>query len=283
MADQLIELSKNRGDLREECIAWNARALLHLRDGDLKLARGCIEKSLDLARRIGFRRREAVALHNLGLVLAYSGEFGASVAAQERYIALSEQIGNFVARAFGPAALAMVYVQQLDAQKADGNLTRARRAAEENAWPGLVAWTRHLAGVLKLLKHLEKRDTLLLRLARSDFLACLDLIEDRKGTWSEELDPAEAAAFLSLTWLFAGDKVQAITSFGRAERFEEGSASSKQIVSALRDVLAGRPPAEAIAWFEAHGQFRSFELWNRIATAAGVPVPVTAPEVRTEL
>lgn len=283
MADELIELSRTRGDQREECIAWNARALLHLRDGELRLARVGFERSLDLARAIGFRRREAVALHNLGLTLAYAGEFGASVACQERYLGLSEQIGNFVARAYGPAALALVYVQQLDVQKAELNLARARRSAEENGWPGLIAWTRHLSGVLKLLKHLEKRDTLLLSLARSDFLACLDLLEDRKGTWSEELDPAEAAAFLCLTWLCAGNVAQARTALPRAEKYEEGSAASKHVVAALRDVLAGRPPAGSVAWFEANGQGRSLDLWQRIAAALGVPVVVAEPDVRSGL
>ncbi len=277
MADELIELSKARGDQREECIAWNSRALLHLRDGDLRLARLGFERSLDLARAIGFRRREAVALHNLGLTQAYAGEFGASVACQERYVLLSEQIGNFVARAYGPAALALVYVQQLDVQKAELNLARARRSAEENGWPGLIAWTRHLSGVLKLLKHLEKRDTLLLSLARSDFLASLDLLEDRKGTWSEELDPAEAAAFLALTWLCAGNVAQANTALPRAEKFENGSAASKYVVGALRDVLAGRPPAASVLWFEANGHRRSMELWQRIATALGVPVVADEP------
>ena len=283
MADELIVLSKTRGDQREECIAWNARALLHLRDGELSLARVGFERSLDLARAIGFRRREAVALHNLGLTQAYAGEFGASIACQERYLVLSEQIGNFVARAYGPAALALVYVQQLDVQKAELNLGRARRSAEENSWPGLIAWTRHLSGLLKLLKHLEKRDTLLLSLARSDFLACLDLLEDRKGTWSEELDPAEAAAFLALTWLCAGNVAQATATLPRAEKFEDGSAASKHVVQALRDVLAGRPPAQSVAWFEAHGQGRALELWQRIATGLGVPVVVAAPDVRSSL
>lgn len=277
MADELIELSKARGDQREECVAWNSRALLHLRDGDLRLARLGFERSLDLARAIGFRRREAVALHNLGLTQAYAGEFGASVACQERYVLLSEQIGNFVARAYGPAALALVYVQQLDVQKAELNLARARRSAEENGWPGLIAWTRHLSGVLKLLKHLEKRDTLLLSLARSDFLASLDLLEDRKGTWSEELDPAEAAAFLALTWLCAGNVAQANAALPRAEKFEQGSAASKYVVGALRDVLGGRPPSASVAWFQANGHGRSMELWQRIATALGVPVVADDP------
>lgn len=278
MADELIELSKARGDPREECIAWNSRALLYLRDGDLRQARLGFERSLDLARTIGFRRREAVALHNLGLTQAYAGEFGASIACQERYLALSEQIGNFVARAYGPAALAMVYVQQLEVQKAETYLSRARRAAEENSWPGLIAWTRHLSGVLKLLKHLEKRDTLLLSLARSDFLACLDLLEDRKGGWSEELDPAESAVFIALTWLCAGHTAQAKAALPRAEKFEDGSAAAKYVVEALRDLLAGKPPETSVAWFEANGQGRALELWQRIASALGLPV-VSAPAV----
>ncbi len=282
LADELITLSRARGETKEECIAWNARALLHLRDGELSATRAGFERSLDLARNIGFRRREAVALHNLGLTLGYAGEYGASIACQERYVAISDQIGNLLARAYGPAAMAMVHVQQLDTVKAEAHLTKARRAAEENGWPGLVAWTRHLAGLLKLLKHLEKRDTLLLSLARSDFLACLDLLEDRKGTWSEELDPAETAALLSLTWLCAGNTTQARAMLPRAEKYADGSAASKYVVGALRDLLDGRPPAVSVAWFQAHGQARALELWVKFAEALGHPVSIDS-DVRAGL
>lgn len=283
LADELISVSRARGETREECVAWNARALLHLRDGELRAARTALERSLDLARNIGFRRREAVALHNLGLTLAYGGEYGASLAAQERYVSMSEQIGNLLARAYGPAAMAMVYVTQLDVPKAEANLAKARRAAEENGWPGLVAWTRHLAGQLKLLRHLDKRDTLLLSLARSDLLACLDIVEDRKGTWSEELDPAETAALLAMTWLCAGNKAQAQAVLPRAERFVDGSAASRWVVSALRELLAGRPPTESVAWFETHGHLRAVELWTRLTHALGLALPDGGSGVRVGL
>ncbi|MFZ5441262.1 MAG: tetratricopeptide repeat protein [Myxococcota bacterium] len=283
LADELISLSKVRGDAREECVAWNARGLLHLRDGELPAARTAFERSLDLARNIGFRRREAVALHNLGLTLACGGEYGASLAAQERYVALSEQIGNLLARAYGPAAMAMVHVMQVDVAKAEVALTKARRAAEENGWPGLVAWTRHLAGQLKLLRHLEKKDTLLLSLARSDFLACLDIVEDRKGTWSEEFDPAETAALLAMTWLCAGNRAQAQGVLARAERFADGSAGSRWVVEALRALLAGRAPVESIAWFDAHGHLRAAELWRRLAEALGLTLPAGEGDVRAGL
>ncbi|MGV3622883.1 MAG: tetratricopeptide repeat protein, partial [Archangium sp.] len=280
LADELIAVSKARGDAKEECVAWNARALLSLRDGALSTARRGFERSLDLARSIGFRRREAVAMHNLGLVLAYMGEYGASLACQDKYLQLSEQIGNRPARAYGPAAMALVYVQQLDVHRAEPAVLRARKAAEENGWPGLIAWTRHLSGLLKLQRHLERRDSLQLSLARADFLACLDLLEDRKAGWSEELDPAETAAFLALTWLCGGNEAQARSTLPRVEGYASGSPHSAQVLEALKALLARRAPVEAVDWFEQHGFFRSTELWRRVATYLELPVP---SEERTPL
>jgi tetratricopeptide (TPR) repeat protein len=282
LADELIALSRARSDSREECIAWNARGVLHLRDGELLEARESFEHSLDLARNIGFRRREAVALHNLGLALCASGEYGAALACQDRYITISEQIGNLLARAYGPAAQAQVYVQQLETTRAETHLQRARRAAEENGWPGLVAWARHLSGLLKLLRHLEKRDTLLLSLARSDFLACLDLVEDRHASWGEELDPAEAGALLSLTWLCAGNAAQARAALPRAEKFADASVVGGHTVAALKELLDGKPPTASVTWFHANGHLRALELWTRFAEALGLPVPIES-DVRTGL
>ncbi len=246
---------------------------MHFRDGALHVARNGFEKSLELARRIGFRRREAMALHSLGLTLAHLGEYGAALAAQERYVALSEQISQHAARAWGPAAMALVYVQQLDVHRAEAALNRARKAAEENVWPELMAWTRHLSGLLKLLRHLERRDTLQLSLARADFLASLDLLEDHKGGWSEALDPAEVAACLALTWLCAGNQKQAQTVLPRARAWGQASAHSEQVVSALEALVARQPPLNQVKWFEEANCFRSAELWRRVSTHLELAVP----------
>jgi hypothetical protein len=69
---------------------------------------------------------------------------------------------------------------------------------------------------------------------------------------------------------------QAKAALPRAEKFEEGSAASKYVVEALRDLLAGKPPAASVAWFEANGQGRALELWQRIAAALGLPVVTAA-------
>lgn len=264
LADELIELARSRGDARDECVAWNARGILHLREGELPLAQKSFERSLSMARSIGFRRREAVALHNLGLTLAAAGEASASLDAQESYLTLSDQIGNSVARAYGPAAMAMVFVHQDDAEKAEPLIAKARKAAEDNNWVTLVAWTRHLQGQLKLARFAERRDTLLLSQARADFLACLDLIEDRRSGWSEELDPAEVATCIALTFLFNGQKAQAAQVAARAFAYENESACSRAHVGALRAVLDGQAPTASLEWFDAHAQVRLGTLWRKL-------------------
>ena len=278
LADELIQLTKVRGDAREECAAWSSRAALHLRDGAVPVARAGFEKSLELARRIGFRRREAMALHSLGLTLAHLGEYGAALAAQERYVALSEQISHHEARAWGPAGMALVYVQQLDVYRAEHSLNRARKAAEENHWPMLLAWTRHLSGLLKLLRHFERRDTLQLSLARADFLASLDLLEDHKVGWSEALDPAEPAACLALTWLCAGNTRQATSVLPRAKEWAKASAHSQHVVSAVEALVERRTPDAQVRWFEESNCLRSAELWRRVSAHLDLGVPTIEDE-----
>ena len=267
LADELILLSKQRGQRREECVAWNARALLHLRAGESSRARAGFERSLDLARQVGFGRREAIALHNLGLTLCRLGEYGAAVACQERYLALSERIGNLVARAYAPAAIAQVLVQTQETARADEEVAKARRAAEEHGWPGLLAWARHLSGLIKLNRHCEKKDTLQLSLARADFMACLDLLEDRNASWSEELAPAEVASCLVLAWLFAGNEAHARAALPRAERLVRESPVSERFVEATREVTEAREPTAALAWFEEQGHVRELQLWRRYLPA----------------
>ena len=89
--------------------------------------------------------------------------------------------------------------------------------------------------------------------------------------------------FIALTWLCAGNVAQAKAALPHPEKFEHGSAASKYVVEALRDLVEGRPPAASVAWFEANGQGRALELWQRISTALGLPVVTTAPGISSGL
>lgn len=267
LADELISVARARGDVRDECIAWNARSILFLRDGELLSSRKGFETSLAMARSTGFRRREAIALHNLGLVLAAAGEFSDAVSAQEQYLAISEQIGNVAARAYAPAAMAQALVVQLETAKAEPLIARARRAAEDNQWIPLIAWSRHLTGLLKLLAWTERKDNLMLTQARLEFLACLDLHEERAGGWSEEVDPAEVGACLAVSWLAAGQRGNAEAAAKRAAKYEKESACSELNVRAVKAVLAGASLDEPLAWLEERGQLRLAQMWRRIGAA----------------
>jgi len=272
LADELIELASSRGDTREECVAWNARALLSLRDGDLRLARAGFEQSMDLARAIGFRRREAIALHNLGLVLFNLGEYGAAEACQDRYLALSRVIGNRMSEAYAPAALAAVYIMQGDEEQATRSLHIARKAVEDNGWDALAAWVRFLAGEQKLLSAVARRDKLQLSLARADFVACLDLLEDRHGGWSEELDPAEAAVMLALAYRLSNNDTQAKKHLAKAQTFRHESPTSTAWVFAGEAVLAGERPEAALKYFEETGCQRAAHFWAKVLPALRLQV-----------
>lgn len=267
LADELISVARARGDVRDECIAWNARSILFLRDGELLSSRKGFETSLAMARSTGFRRREAIALHNLGLVLAAAGEFSEAVASQEQYLAISEQIGNVAARAYAPAAMAQALVVQLETAKAEPLIARARRAAEDNQWIPLIAWTRHLTGLMKLLAWTQRKDNLMLTQARLEFLACLDLLEERGGGWSEEVDPTEVGACLAISWLAAGQRGNAEAAAKRVAKYEKESACSEVNVRALKAVLAGEPLDEPLHWLEERGQLRLAQVWRRLSGA----------------
>ena len=267
LADSLVGLARARGDRREECLAWNARGLLAFRDADLREARACFEASLSLARQVGFKRREAIALHNLGLVLFQLAEYGAALACQEKYLALSETIGNRVARAYAPCAMAAVHVQRLERGPAEACLLRARAAAEEGAWPSLLAWSRLLSGQLRLHAHLQASDALQLSRARNDLMACLDLVEERGLAWAEELDPAECYVTLAFAYRLSGQGAPARAVLARATPYGAQSPISAKWLEAAADTLAGRWPTATLAWFEDRGFRRVVDLLHHVLHA----------------
>src|SRR5206468_5258240 len=99
LCDEQLRLAIARKDRREESIAHNAKAIAQMGRGELIKAKDSFARAIAVAQECGFRRREAIALHNFGLVLAELDERDQAKDAQQRYIALSAAIGNIVARA----------------------------------------------------------------------------------------------------------------------------------------------------------------------------------------
>ncbi len=265
LVEELIALSRARGDLRAQCLAWNARAILHFGQGELAGARRSFEKSLELARATGWKRREAIATHNLALVLLELGELDAAQALEEKYAVLSVAIGNHAATAEAPAVLAGVALAKGDLTKADAWVALARKSAQSNDWTMLLAWSRALAGRLRVQKYLDTRDSLELAKAKNDFLAALDLFEEHSTAWTEEVDPGEVYALYAAALKLLGQPAAA------KEAIERGAKHVlAQNVVSLRALETGRAYVDgqgfdaALGWYAANGYSRMHALWRRI-------------------
>ncbi len=268
LADAQIRLARTLRDVREESVAWNARAIMHFSVAELPLARAGFERALSLARSIGFRRREAISLHNLALVLCEQGETERARRAELEYLTVSAAIANHLAKAYGPAVLAAVAIAAGDEREADPQLALARRAAEANGWPMLLAWVRALTARARLARYLRGADSLLLKQARLELLGCLDICEERSTAWTEELDPGEQYALLAAVELLAGDPEAARVAVARGrERVPHQSVVSHRHLEIAGELVRGHTGEASIAWLEEHHCLRAAKLWLALSTA----------------
>ncbi|MDQ3266966.1 MAG: tetratricopeptide repeat protein [Myxococcota bacterium] len=257
LADEYLALTQQTGEVREELTAWNAKGILHLSMGELVPARTAFDRSRQLARELGIKRREAIALHNLGLTLGELGEFDAAVAAQQEYLVRSAEIANEPARAYGPASLAAVEIARGDPGSAEAHLAAARKVAQENAWPFILAWCRGLSGHLRLSHFLQSRDSLHLGLARSDYLACLDVLEEQAISWTEELDPGEFQVGHALTLAHSGKQREAVEALQRAAAtLDPTFVTSHAWIRAGLALVERRPLQPELEWFLERGHAR---------------------------
>lgn len=258
LADEYLALTQQTGEVREELTAWNAKGILHLSMGELVPARTAFDRSRQLAKDLGVKRREAIALHNLGLTLGELGEFDAAVAAQQEYVVRSAEITNEPARAYGPASLAAVEIARGDPGAAEAHLAAARRVAQEKAWPFILAWCRGLSGHLRLSHFLQGRDSLHLGLARSDYLACLDVLEEQSISWTEELDPGEFHVGHALTLAHSGKQREAVEALQRAAtKLDPTFVTSHAWLRSGLALVERRPLQPELEWFLERGHARA--------------------------
>ncbi len=263
LADELITLAERGGRLRDVCLAWNARAILHFGQGELVPARRAFEKAIEMARTTAWTRREAISSHNLALVLTELGELDAAHAIETQYAKLSVLIGNHAAKVEAPLVLANVELSRGDLTSADALLTTARKLSETNGWAMMVATVRSLSGRLRLLRYRANGDTLELTKAKNDFLASLEVLEEHSTAWTEELDPGEVYALYAATLKLNGqtDAAKAALARGQARMPSENIVSQKQMAVA-RAYVDGVSIEPALEWFAERSFERRVGLWR---------------------
>ena len=266
LIEEQISLARRQKNTREECLAWNARAILHFGEGELADARAGFERSRALAVVSQWTRREAIATHNLALVLAEQLELDEAEKLERRYQVLSLAIANQAAQAEAPLVLASIALARNELSAAESLIAQARKAAEAGSWVMLVAQARALSGRLHLLRFVAERETLELPKARNHLLATVDMLEERSVAWSEELDPGETFSLLALALVRSGQSDKARETLTRAAK-----AIPVQNVVSHRALALGLSAVEKVAitgplaWFDERGYRRVVSLWRTLA------------------
>ncbi len=264
LVEEQIALAEQRGEVRDQCLAWNARAILHFGQGELLDAERAFQRSHELARATGWTRREAIALHNLALVQVERGELDQAFENESEYAHFSERIGNQAGQAEAPLVLASVALARERYDQAKGLVAQARQAADANGWTMLSAWSRALFGRSLLLQAVARKDMLELAKARNELSAALDTLEDTSTAWTEELDPGEVYALLAVAQLRSGNLDAALQTLERGERrLHQQNVVSKQTFGLAQAYLEKRLP-QALEWFESRGYVRLVALWRKL-------------------
>jgi hypothetical protein len=268
LVDQQIAHAEATKSAREECLARNARGLLHLGEGELDAAKEAFERSRALAVETKWTRREAIALHNSALVGCERLELDEAEALERRYAKLSAQIGNEAAQAEAPLVLAAVELARGALDIAEALIATARKVSEARGWVMLKAQARALSGRACLLRFAAEHDALELPKARSHLLTALDVLEEHTLAWSEELDPGEAYALLAFALVKSGQAQKAEELLARAEkRLSRQSIVSRQALAVGAAAVRGEPLDEALKWFEERGYRRVVAQWRAMTVA----------------
>jgi hypothetical protein len=162
--------------------------------------------------------------------------------------------------------LAGVALGRRDAKAAEASIAQAHKAAVTNGWAMLLAWARVLSARLKVLRYLERRDTLDPSRSKNDFLAALDALEDHSTAWSEELDPGEVYALYAAVQRLTGQGAAAKTTLERAARLvPKENVVSHRSLAVGRAFVDGAGFEDALAWFDARGYARLVAWWRALA------------------
>lgn len=266
LVEEQISLAQQQHAPREECLAWNARAILHFGEGELDAARVAFDRALKLALRTQWSRREAITTHNLAWLACERLELDEAEQLEQHYQALSVQIGNTAGQAEAPLVLAAVHLARGKPSAAEPLISQARRAAEQGGWVMLIAQARALQGRLHLQRYIDEREGLELGKARTHLMAAVDCLEEHSVAWSEELDPGETYALLAYALHRAQQAEKAREVVARGDkRVLKHNGVSVRTLGLGRAVAYGETITEGLTWFDQRGYRRVVALWRSLA------------------
>jgi tetratricopeptide (TPR) repeat protein len=265
LIDDQIALAERQRAPREECLAWNAKGLLHFAGGALSDAQTAFERALLLAQNTRWIRREAITTHNLALLAVEALRLEEARALEQRYDSLSKTIGNSAALAEAPLVFAAVELAAGAPDLAMHFIDESLAQAERGGWEMLVAQAHALTGKCHLWRAAEAESNEPLESALKHFLMTIETLERHSLAWSEELDPGETYALLAVTQLRLGRRDDAQQSLNRASsRVPVQSAAASHALALGQAYFENGPLEEALAWFSQRGYRRLCSFWSRL-------------------
>jgi lipopolysaccharide biosynthesis regulator YciM len=126
------------GDVHTESIATGNLGLCELELGLFEPAERRLERQLELARGMGYRRGEAIALGNLAEIARSRGFFARALDLHERHLAAVEEIDYARGRVVGKSSLGTTFIRLGALDDAEKALSEAVGAAKTAGLAGLV-------------------------------------------------------------------------------------------------------------------------------------------------
>jgi class 3 adenylate cyclase/tetratricopeptide (TPR) repeat protein len=265
IAQERMCLAEARHDLRAMRDAVNTLGLTHFAQGELALAEACWERTLEISRSIGYRRGEAISLHNLGLEYRDQAKWTRAIATEQEYWDLSRMIGNHAAEGYARVALGQLATDMGNYEHALELLNQARAAAEQNGWQRLQADADALVGLVDLYRWLDEHEP-------EELTRAVNALRASEEGWSYQDDTGEMFAMLIIAHALGGNRADAETVLQRA-RAATGDAwlLSKRWLDAAEAIVTGMPLVPVIEWFERAEFHRAVQFLQRL--------PVYAPAI----
>jgi class 3 adenylate cyclase/tetratricopeptide (TPR) repeat protein len=258
--DIRLKIAQVHNNLKEESSAWNTRGILAQNLGHLDLAAEYYQKSVSIARAIGFRRSEVMALHNLAGTYADQGQLEKAIQHEEQYLATSRATGNRLAEAYAPYMLGSIATEQGKFEQAEQFFHQGLQVSEQNGWPLLIENGQYYLVSLLFFRWFEQRQPAQIQ------EVVRRLKSFRQSTHTDM--SGEVLATLPLAIYLSGDREDAREVLDRARALADVSWVTDSVWLDYADAVVNQTSrARPTEWFREHGFLRAVAFIERIERA----------------
>ena len=255
--NERLKIAQSRHNLSQESSAWIMRGLIAQGRGDLVTTSEHYEKSLAISRSIGYRRGEAITLHNQAENFTDRGLLDLAIQYEEQYLALSRATGNRLAEAYAPSTLGVIAAEKGEYDQAETYIRHSLQIAEENGWPLLVEMGKLYLANLMLFRWFDQRNPEFLSQAMQQY----EILESTPPTERH----GEFYACLILVLFLSGHQKRATAMLKRVRQEASESWVTDRIwLDFAEAIVKHQPWDKPLSWFREHGFQRAVNFVEQV-------------------